>query len=52
MTPSTLAVLRLTTNSNFVGCSTANSTGFATFRILSANVAVSLLVSSTLGTHR
>src|SRR5262245_48499223 len=33
--PSALAVLRLTTSSNFVGCSTGRSPGFAPFRILS-----------------
>jgi hypothetical protein len=33
--PICLAVLRLITNSNFVGCSTGMSAGFAPFRILS-----------------
>ena len=33
--PSTLAVLRLTTISSLVGCSTGRSAGFAPFRILS-----------------
>ena len=33
--PSALAVLRLTTNSNFVGCSIGRSPGLAPFRILS-----------------
>jgi hypothetical protein len=33
--PSALAVLRLITNSNFVGCSTGRSAGFAPLRILS-----------------
>ncbi len=33
--PSALAVLRLMTSSNFVGCSTGRSPGFAPFRILS-----------------
>jgi hypothetical protein len=33
--PSALAVLRLMTSSNFVGCSTGRSAGFAPFRILS-----------------
>src|SRR5262249_39540219 len=32
---SAFAVFRLITNSNFVGCSTGNSTGFTPFRILS-----------------
>ena len=32
--PIALAVLRLTTNSNFVACSTGRSAGFAPFRIL------------------
>ena len=31
--PSALAVLRLTTNSNLVGCSIGSSAGFAPFRI-------------------
>src|SRR6516164_7639056 len=34
--PSALAVLRLITNSNLVGCSTGNSAGFAPLRILPA----------------
>jgi hypothetical protein len=33
MTPSALAVLRLTTSSNLVGCSIGSSAGFAPFRI-------------------
>lgn len=33
--PSALAVLRLITNSNFVGCSMGRSAGFAPLRILS-----------------
>jgi hypothetical protein len=33
--PSALAVLRLRTSSNFVGCSTGRSAGLAPFRILS-----------------
>ena len=33
--PSALAVLRLMINSNFVGCSTGRSLGFAPLRILS-----------------
>src|SRR6185295_1737693 len=35
VTPSTFAVWRLITNSNFVGCWTGRSAGFAPFRILS-----------------
>src|SRR5262245_11337671 len=35
VTPICLAVLRLMMNSNFVGCSTGRSAGFAPFRILS-----------------
>src|SRR5262249_27919351 len=35
--PSALAVLRLTTSSNFVGCWTGRSAGFAPFSILSMN---------------
>jgi hypothetical protein len=38
--PSALAVLRLITSSNLVGCSTGSSAGFAPFRILSTNGAV------------
>ena len=34
-TPSALAVLRLTTRSNLIGCSIGISPGFAPFRILS-----------------
>jgi hypothetical protein len=37
--PSALAVLRLTTSSNFVGCSTGRSAGFAPRKILSTNSA-------------
>ena len=35
VSPSIFAVLRLTTNSNFVGCSMGRSPGFAPLRILS-----------------
>ena len=35
LTPSAFAVLRLIANSNFVGCSTGSSAGFAPLRILS-----------------
>src|SRR5215831_8546949 len=37
--PKALAVLRLTTNSNLVPCSTGKSAGFAPLRILSTKVA-------------
>jgi hypothetical protein len=37
--PSALAVLRLMTSSNFVGCSAGRSAGFAPLRILSTEVA-------------
>src|SRR5450759_2069024 len=37
--PSALAVLRLMTSSNLVGCSTGKSAGLAPFNILSTNVA-------------
>src|SRR5205807_5985174 len=37
--PNTLAVLRLMTSSNFVGCSTGRSAGFAPLRILSTYIA-------------
>src|SRR5215472_8669742 len=39
--PICLAVLRLITNSNFVGCSTGKSAGLAPFRILSTYQATS-----------
>jgi hypothetical protein len=35
VSPSALAVLRLSTNSNFVGCSTGKSAGLEPFKILS-----------------
>ena len=38
--PSALAVLRLITSSNFVGCSTGRSAGLAPFRILSTYAAL------------
>ena len=37
--PSAFAVLRLITRSNFIGCSTGNSAGFAPLRILSTKAA-------------
>ena len=37
VSPSALAVLRLMTSSNFVGCSMGRSAGFAPFRILSTS---------------
>ena len=37
--PSAFAVFMLITSSNFVGCSTGRSAGFAPLRILSTNVA-------------
>src|SRR4051794_533801 len=37
VSPSALAVLRLISSSNFVGCSTGRSAGFAPLRILSIN---------------
>src|SRR5262249_11094001 len=40
--PSALAVLRLMTNSNMVGCSTGRSAGWAPFRILSTQLSSSL----------
>src|SRR5215471_327974 len=42
VTPICLAVLRLITNSNFVGCSTGISAGFVPFRILSIITAARL----------
>src|SRR5215831_15650353 len=35
VSPSSLAVLRLMTSSNFIGCSTGRSAGLAPFKILS-----------------
>src|SRR5262249_16978619 len=43
--PSAFAVLRLMTSSNFVGCSTGISPGWAPFRILSTYVAARRLKS-------
>src|SRR5437899_844251 len=43
--PKALAVLRLTTNSNLVPCSTGKSAGFAPLRILSTKVAERYQVS-------
>jgi hypothetical protein len=37
--PNAFAVLRLMSNSNFVGCSTGKSAGFVPFKILSTKVA-------------
>src|SRR5262249_4927342 len=45
---SAFAVFRLITNSNFVGCSTGNSAGFAPFRILSTNQAARRKTSRSL----
>jgi len=39
VSPSSLAVFKLTSSSNLVGCSTGRSAGFAPFRILSTYVA-------------
>ena len=47
--PSALAVLRLTINSNFDGCSTGSSAGLAPFRILSTYVAARRQLSRTFG---
>src|SRR5262249_8321938 len=44
--PRALAVLRLITSSNLVGCSTGRSAGFAPLRILSTNTATRRSVSS------
>ena len=46
VSPNVLAVLRLITNSNLVGCSTGRSAGLAPFRILSTNTATCCSVSS------
>src|SRR5262249_34979872 len=47
--PICLAVLRLTTNSNFIGCSTGISAGLAPLRILSILIAARLITSPELG---
>jgi hypothetical protein len=47
--PSALAVFRLITSSNFVGCSTGRSAGLAPLRILSTNAAERRTKSATLG---
>ena len=44
--PSDLAVFKLMTNSNLVGCSTGSSAGFAPFKILFTNEAVRLYMSA------
>src|SRR4029079_1237592 len=49
--PRAFAVLRLTISSNFVGCSTGRSAGFAPLRILSTYVAARLYRSEKLGPH-
>ena len=46
---SAFAVFRLMTNSNFVGCSTGNSAGWAPFRILSTYVAARRHISRRFG---
>src|SRR5215469_257571 len=46
--PSALAVPRLITSSNLVGCSTARSPGLAPFRILSAKIAARRYKSAVL----
>ena len=43
--PSALAVFRLMTNSNFVGCSTGRSAGLAPFKILSTKTAARRQIS-------
>src|SRR4029450_12925935 len=49
--PRALAVLRLTTNSNLVGCSTGRSAGFAPFRILSTKTPRRAHLSRRIGTQ-
>src|SRR4029453_2444659 len=49
--PRALAVLRLRTNSNFVGCSIGRFAGLAPFRILSTYVAASPPASACLGPY-
>ena len=47
--PSALAVLRLMTNSNLVGCWTGRSAGFTPFKILSTNEAAPMKTSVSFG---
>src|SRR5437899_1099734 len=47
--PRAFAVLRLTTSSNFVGCSTGRSPGLAPFKILSTYVAARRNISARSG---
>src|SRR5947209_15697200 len=49
--PSALAALRLITSSNLVGCSTANSPGFAPLRILSTYIASRWNTTLRLGSY-
>src|SRR5262245_2454875 len=49
VTPICLAVLRLITNSNFVGCSTGKSAGLVPLRILSTKIAARLYGSAGSG---
>src|SRR5215471_19305075 len=49
--PSALAVLRLITSSNLVGCSTARSAGLAPFRILSTKIAERSNIALMLGPY-
>src|SRR5207249_11237575 len=49
--PRALAVLRLTTNSNLVGCSTGRSDGFAPLRILSTYEAARRCKSAKFGPY-
>src|SRR5262245_47484260 len=49
VSPSALAVLRLTTSSNLVGCWIGRSPGFVPFRILSTRTADRRTISAILG---
>src|SRR6185436_15469377 len=49
--PSALAVLRLMTSSNLVGCSTGRSAGLAPLRILSTKYAARRAISDALGPY-
>src|SRR5262249_43237503 len=51
VSPIFLAVFKLITSSNFVGCSTGMSAGFAPLRILSIRVAARRNASSDLGPY-
>src|SRR5438874_6645912 len=51
VSPSALAVLRLMTNSNFVGCSMGRSAGLAPFKMRATYTAVCAMIASKLGPY-